>query len=96
MKYFLAIILVCSIFSCKRNTDDFAPSSPKQVIDVPDGIPPSFEKVDKNKDGKITFYEYESFPIIRLGEDVKKSFDIEDKNKDGFLDSTEFGKPHWI
>ncbi len=102
MKYFLSIILVLSIFSCKTNVETYQPEpTPNQTPSDISGL--SFDGVDNNKDGEITFSEYYNIPfrnfIPAFGQteaQVKKQFDIEDKNKDGVLDRNEYGQPHFI
>ncbi len=104
MRYFLALALVLFTFSCTRSIDTYKPEPYQSQTPSENKLPPSFDDVDKNRDGKITFSEYYDYILYQnivpaftpTREKVSKQFDFEDKNRDNILDRNEYGSPHNI
>ena len=50
----------------------------------------SFNEIDTDKNGSISFEEYKSFNKDKSADDIKKEFDSIDTNHNGEIDKKEF------
>jgi len=58
--------------------------------DSKEDLKKSFEKCDKDKDGKLTFKEYNIWPNHKNPQNPVKKFFFLDKNKDKYIELSEY------
>jgi len=86
MKKFLMMTLLAGLIACVSSDSAFAQKKRKKKRD-PEKI---FKRLDKNKDGKLSFDEFKGKREGKRLDRAKKQFKKRDKDKDGFLTLKEF------